>query len=585
MKSILACLLVPAMMVVLPAQETPVRMTDAQVEAFARQAITIQDPAGQRAALVKLRSHRFKKSRIKEREFVLYAQGLLEDRLGETQKAAATLRKLELFWPQSPYLLEVQTILAYQSIERRRFKDAESRLRKALNADIPVESKRRTQELLLWTLAEQGRQAEGLPIVKTLHPLGTAKPSERGLVAILEILCLAQEKEQAAAARKDLQTLYPSSRYASRANLAWARLLGTTGDAPGAAEIFRTIITKNPNSPEADEARLALASLLSEGKLHPKEAETFPTPQKLLAEIRKSDRKGNAARKALLVELRMHMGQARWKEAVDTSTKLIEGSTTAEDVSQIAELRAEALRSWTQQLLDKKTVDPLLPYMDRAGILALAPEQRLGLVRALARTGLVEAARTTAELAPAGEKQLLLMAAAEAATPEANPEEALKLLPARGESPVQALRRAQALIALKRWSEARAALGRAKPGPDRVVALLTYLQRPPEKNEGPSSRLREAEGWLSRLPEKGPDREPIAVLVADLRAKTGAWGSALALYPTDPQKGNRGWIALMRATCQLKLGRADEAKTTLKMAVDEPDFKMERQTLGKQLGM
>lgn len=238
MRSLRACLIIPALMVVLPAQETPLKMTDAQVEVFARQALTIQDPAGSRAALAKLKAHRFRTSKIKEREFVLYAQGLLEDRLGEPMKAAATLRKLEITWPQSTYLLEVQTILALQSIERRRFKDAETRLKKALDSDIPVENKRRTQELLLWTLAEQGRQAEGLPIVKTLHPLGSARPSERGLVAILETLCLAKEKAQAEATRKDLQTLYPSSSYASRANLAWARLLGTTGDAPGSAEVL-----------------------------------------------------------------------------------------------------------------------------------------------------------------------------------------------------------------------------------------------------------------------------------------------------------------------------------------------------------
>ena len=500
-------------------------------------------------------------------------------------KAAVTLRKLEVTWPQSPYLPAVQTILATQSIERHRFKDAETRLRKALDSDIPVESKRRTQELLLWTLAEQDRLAEGLPIVKTLHPLGTAKPSERGLVAILEVLCLAGEKDQAEATRKDLQNLYPSSQYTSRVNLAWARLLGTTGDALGSAEILRTIISKDRDTPEADEARLALATLLSEGKLHPKEAETFPTPEKLLSEIRKSDRKGDKARKALLVELRLNMSHARWKEALDTTTKLLENSLSSEDMARTAEFRAEALRSWTQQLLDKKTVDPLLPYLDLAGITALSPEQRTLLVKTLAQTGLPEAARTVIEMAPDKERPDLLKVAADATSAESSPEETLKMLPTKGENPVQALRRAQALIALKRWNEAKTALGRAKPGPDRISALLACLRRPAEKTEVATSRLKEAEGWLSRLAEKGPEREPIAILVADLRAKAGDWRGALALYPEDPQKGNRGWVALMRATCQLKLSQKDTAKATLKAAVDEPDFKMERQTLGKQLGM
>jgi tetratricopeptide (TPR) repeat protein len=584
-KWIRAFVIIPALMVVLPAQEAPVKMTDAQIEAFARQAVTLQDPAGQKAALEKLRGYHFRTSRIKEREFTLYAQGLLEDRLGETQKAAATLRKLEITWPQSPYLLEVQTILAFQSIERRRFKDAEARLRKAMDSDIPVESKRRTQELLLWTLAEQGRQAEGLPIVKSLHPLGASKPSERGLVAILETLCLANEKEQAEATRKDLQALYPSGRYTSRANLAWARLLGTTGDAPGAAEILRTIITSDKDTPEADEARLALASLLSEGKLHPKEAEMYPAPQKLLAEIHRNDRQGNAARKALLVELRIDMSQARWKQALDTANKLMEDSSSPEERAKTGALRADALKSWAQQCLDQKSVDPLLPYLDNVGINALSPEQRLNLIRLLAQSGLPDAAKTTAELAPQGERATLMKVVMEATLPEANPEETLKMLPAKGDSPAQALRRAQSLIALKRWKEVNLALGKATPGPERISALLTYLQRPPDKQESPLSRQREAESWLARLPEKGPDREPIAILVADLRAKGGDWHNALALYPVEPQKGNRGWTALMRATCQLKLGQKEAARTTLKTAVDEPDFKMERQTLGKQLGM
>jgi hypothetical protein len=583
-----AFLIIPAMMIVLPAQETSAsqkKMTDAQAEAFARQAITLQNAADQKAALAVLRGHRFKSIRIPEREFVLYAQGLLEDRLGDSLKAAATFRKLEVTWPQSPYLAEVQTVLALQSIERRRFPEAEKRLRKALESDIPVESKRRTQELLLWTLSEQGRLAEGMPIVKTLHPLGTSKPSERGLVAILEVYCLAGEKDSAKAVRSDLQMLYPASKYTSRADLAWARLLGTTGDAAGSAETLRTIIAKDKDTPEADEARLALAALLSDGKLHPKEAETYPAPQKLLEQIRKSDRKGDKAQKALLVELRLHMNQAEWKQAVDTTTKLLAGRLDAEETTQITELRNQALRSWTQQLLDKKSLDPLLPYLDRATLAALSKEQRLFLAKTMAQLGLPEGAQQIVSLAPAAEKPALIRAIADAANPESNPQELLKLLPTQGGSPQQNLRRAQALIALKRWGEASGALSQAQPGPDRIAALRTLLQRPMEKRESPLSRLKEAEGWWGRLPERGTDREPIAILVADLRAQAGDWKGALALYPAECQKENQGWVALMRATCQLRLGQKDAAKATLKTAVDESDFKMERQTLGKQLGL
>jgi hypothetical protein len=580
-------MIIPALMVVLPAQEaaSTTKMTDAQVEAFARQALTLGDPAAQRAAAEKLRYYHFRSSKIKEREFVLYAQGILEDRLGETSRAAATLHKLETTWPQSPYLPEVQSILATKSIERRRFKDAETRLRMALDADIPVENKRRIQELLLWTLVEQNRLAEGLPIVKALNPLGTSKPSERGLVAILEVLCQAGERDQAEATRKDLENLYPASKYESRANLAWARMLGTSGDGPGAAEILRTIITKDGDSPEADEARLALATLLSEGKLKPKEAETFPAPEKLLSEIHKSALKGNKARTVLLVELKLRMKSGQWKEALETTTKMMAGNPTPDERVKTSEFRTEALRSWAQQALDKNDLDPLLPYLDQAGIQALTPELRSRLVKTLAQEGLPEAAMTTVDLAPTEEKQALLKLLSESTPVESTPEAALKLLPAKGETPVQTLKRAQALVLLKRWPEVRTALTRAKPGPDRISVLLTYLQRPPEKGEAPTSRLKEAQGWLATLPEKGTDREPIQILVADLQAKAADWRGALALYPADPQKGNRGWVALMRATCQLKLGQKEAAKVTLKTAIDEPDFKMERQTLGKELGL
>lgn len=585
MRSLRAFMTIPALVVILPAQDTPAKMTDAQTEVFARQALALQNQADQEAALTKLRAHRFRTSLIKEREFVLYAQGLLEDRLGKTMRAAATLRKLEVTWPQSHYLPEVQAILASRAIERRRYREAEIRLKQAMNSDIPVENKRRAQELLLWTLSEQGRLAEGIPIVNTLHPLGTSMASERGLVAILETFCLAKDKDRAEAVRRDLQRLYPSSRYTQRADLAWARLLGTTEDAPGSARLLRSIITRDPDSAEADEARLALASLLSEGRLRPNEAETFPAPQKLLAEIHKSDSKGITAKKILLVTLRMQVNQSQWKEALETSNKLLAGNPDPADAADIRTLRTTALESWVEQLLNKKSLAPLLPYLDKTGINTLTPEHRTRLVRLLAQQGMLESARTVAELSPTAERKLLLKTASEAATPESDPEETLKLLPAKGGSPAQALKRAQALISLKRWREAKVALGRAEPGVDRAAAILACLQRPAEKGEGPTSRLREAEGWLARLPEKGPDREPIVVLVADLRAKAGDWRRALSLYPPEPQKGNRGWVALMRATCQLKLGRKDAAKVTLKTAANEPDFKMERQTLGKQLGL
>jgi hypothetical protein len=128
-------------------------------------------------------------------------------------------------------------------------------------------------------------------------------------------------------------------------------------------------------------------------------------------------------------------------------------------------------------------------------------------------------------------------------------------------------------------------LGKATPGEARISALLTYLRRPVAKDERPGGRSQEAGSWLAQAREKGALREPLAILVADLRAKAGDWRSALSLYPEEATPENQGWVALMRATCQAKLGHKEAARATLQSAVDVPGFKMERQTLGKQLGM
>ena len=114
--------------------------------------------------------------------------------------------------------------------------------------------------------------------------------------------------------------------------------------------------------------------------------------------------------------------------------------------------------------------------------------------------------------------------------------------------------------------------------------LLSLLNRPAQPGEAANARLREAEAWLGRAPEKGVEREPLAILTADLRARGGDWRGALALYPSAPQAGNRGWVALMRATCQSRLGQTAAAKATLAQAQADPDFKPERQALEQRLG-
>jgi len=588
------CLLAAVLLSALPARSESephksaktTSIADTQIEGLAQKGIASKVESEQREILKQLRSHRFKSTLAKEREFALYAQALLEDRLGEHGKAVATFKKLERTWPSSIYMPEGQIILATAAVEAKRFKDAESRAQKALHADIPVESKRKAQELMLWILAEQNRHTEGLAIVKALYPLPEGeKPSELGLVAITETLCLAQEQEQAEASRKDLLSIYPKSSYIPRVDLQWAQLLGSTGNTKESAKLFRKIITDQPNSLQADDARLALATLLSEGKLDPKISADLPSAQKLLDEIKNSDRKGDKGRRALLVQLKVHISQSRWKEAIETANVLRGQEPTGAHSALITQMRSDALRALAQQLLDGGHLNDLLPYLDAEGILALLPDQRIALVRQLAKTGLNAANYRLIAMAPPKERDGLRRTALEATHAGTQAEDTLALLPGKRESPLESLRRAQALLQLQRWNEAKAPLLRATPGADRISTLLSFLRRPLAKAEGASARLREAEGCLTQSREKPGDREPLVILVADLRAREGNWRGALGLYPVNPAAEQRGWVALMRATCQAHLGQKDAAKATLKATLDVPSFKMERQTLAKSLGM
>ncbi|WP_005035413.1 tetratricopeptide repeat protein [Holophaga foetida] len=575
-------LYIPALIVLVghPVQAQAPKLTDPAAEGLAREALASQDPRFRQEAILRLQKHFFR-GRSREREFVAYALGTLLERQGEIAKAAVQFKKLERNWPQSVYLPEAQVVLGEYAVSYGRFKEGEGRLRKALASDIPVESKRRAQDMLLWSLVEQKRHADGFQIVKSLYPAGGNKPSEKGLVAILEILAAAKQQEEADATLKSLQAHYPQSPYRLRAELAHGRMLGEMGQTQAAAEAFQRLIQSAPKASEADEARLALASILSEGKLPPKAAGAFPTPDSLLAGM---GTKGTSGVRPLIVQLRLQVNNAKWYEALTTAYRIRELHPNPAESMTVSELRSQAFRAWTQGHLERKQVGPLLPLLDAEGVGCLDPNQRRNLVALLAGAGLPDAAQTVTALAPARERDELRRATLESTVPEAHPREVLGLLGARKESPQDALRRAKALISLKQWKQASAPLARATPGPERMAALMAYLRRPRETGDL-AIRRREAEGWLARIREKGRDREPLVLLVADLRAQGADWRGALALYPTAPQAENKGWVALMRATCQLRLNQREEARSTLKAAANDPGFKMERQTLGKTLGM
>jgi TolA-binding protein len=569
-----------ALLLILPLAAQEARMTDAQVLDLARSAQASSDPAFLAKAIRAFEAHHFPSSKAPGREEVLFAKAMAEDRLGQTGKAAVTLRNLERTFPQSPHLQQGQVILATEAVDRRRFKEADSRLKQAMDSDLPSDWKRRAQELQLWSLAEQGKAEAGLPVLKELAPLGLQKPSQRGLAAIVMTLCAAGNQEQAKGARKDFMDLYPGGELAPRVDLAWARLLGTRDDPKPAMIVFKDIVQKYPESKEADEARLALATLLSEGRLKGHGSDV-PSAEQLLGDLHRPESKAAGTRVGLVVHMRLALKDERWKDALESADEWKPKEASESDNRTVESLKAEALRGYARQCVAQGTPGPLLGRLDAPAIQALEPNVRHDLVKLLAAKGLALAARTVTDLAPEKERASLRQAILEGIPSGSGPEDTLAVLPAKGETPAQSLRRARAQVQLGHWGEARAAVEKATPGPERIEILLACLHRPRQGGDPPL--LKEAQGCLARAREKGAAREPLAILVADLEVQAGAWKEALALYPAAPLPADRGWVALMRATCQSSLGHKEAARATLKEAQGEPAFKAERDALAGRL--
>ena len=555
-------------------------MSDAQAAELAKEALRAENAVSIKAALARLKGHSFKSSKVPERELVLYAQGILEARVGNLPAAAVALKKLERQWPKSPFMGEANTILAEDALNQKRYKDAEGRLHQALASDMPAERKRGSQELLIWLLVEQGRPQEALPIVQALKPLnGGEKPSERGLAAIAEVLTVTGAREQAEAARKDFARLYPSSELTPRLELAWGRLLGRSGDAKGAAQVLRKLVKDFPKSAQADDARLALASLLTDGSLP--DAKDLPSAESLLAEVRKGGKnlpKGTAQ----VVELRLLIGKTQWEECLNLVDRM---DPVLREGAEVRKLWAEAWNAWVGQRLEKGFPGELLVRMKPGHFGALDPRLRLGVAELFAVHGLLEVLPSLLADVPVAQRSAPRKAALAKVQPEAQPRQVLKLMPPAGDTPEEALIRARAEAALENWPAVRSALPRALPGPERVKVILRLLQRPLGPKETAAQRHSEAEGWLSRLTEKVELREPVNILVGDLRLQAGDARGALAIYPGKslaPEQ--RGWVALMRPQAMLKLGQREQARSVIKESREEQGFKGQRDAIARSLG-
>lgn len=577
-------LLPPVLLLTLPAGAEE-RMKDPQAAALAKQALSSTDRKEQQAALKRLQGHVFRQTKAPERELVLFAVGMIQSRLGELSSAAETLKKLERTWPQSPFLEEAQIVLAEEAIDRKKFPDAEARLRRVLASEVPIETKREAQELLLWTLVEQGKAAEGLEILEGLHPLNPGEiPTERGLMAMFEVAVAKGTKAQAEGLHKDYGKHYKKGALQTRMTLRWGQFQGAQGDPRGSALTLRKLIQDHPKSPEANEARLALATLITDGKLPAHLRKAFPAPERLLGELEGLTANSDPARQALVLKLKLAVQASDWPQAIGLAKHYKTTFRAGPESDTVHQLWGEAFRAWTQQVLEKGVAATLLSSLNPESLAVLLPEQRLSLIRKLAKGGLSEPLPRLVAWSPAPERNALAATALQELVPEAHPDVVLAFLQGRRETPELRLIRAKAELTKGHWSEARKALAAARAGSERMAGVLALLRRPPDEKEAPGQRLSEAETQLAKAPERGGDREALSILVADLRAKAGNWRGALALYPANPSKDQLGWVALMRATAQWKLGQKPQARATLKTAEEAEAFRPERQTLAKELG-
>lgn len=559
-------------------------MSDAQAAKVAEDLLKAQDPKVLRQGAARLGNHVFKSSKAKEREIVLFAQGEAQRRLGNLADAAEAYRKLERVFPKSPYLGEAQLPLAQDALDHQRMKEAESRLRAAMEADIPGERKREAQEMLLWVLVETDRALEGKALLDTLRPLQAGSdPTEKGLAAMALVLAATDQLGSLEACRKDLARLYPASPLRPRVELAYARLQARKELPRDAAATLRKIITNSPKAPEADEAKLALATLLTEGKLTGKELKGLPDPEKLMAELRK---KGTSSDVAIagVVELRLAYRKELWEEVLDKGGPWLERNPEHKEAKEVRRLWRDAWNFWTKSRLEKGYAGLLLQRMKPGAFAALEPEHRRGVAELMATQGLAQSLPALLAEVDPKDRGPLARAALAKLQPEAQPQGTLALLPPLGKAGADGeLLRLRAAVALRQWGTARAAAAKAKPGGERIKALTTLLQRPLDKEEKVTQRRAEAEGWLARAAEKGADRESLAILVADLRLQSGDPRGALALYPEQPDASRAGWVGLMRAQAQVRLGRKAEAKATLQAVEHADGFRQQRETLAKSL--
>ncbi|MDR1840900.1 MAG: hypothetical protein LBQ86_03140 [Holophagales bacterium] len=545
-----------------------------------------------RAGLKTIQDYVFKNRNAPEREYVLYAQGMLEDKTNQLSKAVVTFRRFERVWPNSKYMPEANLVLGKhalnQAAERRNqkdklYKEAETRFQNVLDSDLPVESKFTAQGFLIWMLVDQKRREEAHALVKTLFPIGRSKPDEKVLLAIMELQCEAKDIEGAKKTRASYLTAYRNSAMKTRVNLSWGLLIGEAGQSAEAARALRSVINDAPRSELADEARLALATLLLDGKLPDKANPNKDTPQALLAQLRTAGVGGDAPRRALLLQTRMASEAKQWNNVMALTSEYRQKFPDSPDLETIISYRHNAIRSMIQDTIDNGGgLLASLSLLNAENISVLTPQLRSDLISACVASGLPEAAVKIIQASPATEQDELRQLLTRNIPEPLPPPLVITSISGSLKGFKGELGQIQLLLSQKKWNEASLKIENLSPGPDRIKAVLALLLRPMPPNEI-HLRRKEAEGWLANTSETTPVNDPLLIFIADLYMQTDNQEEALALYPTNPQPENQGWVSLMRATALSKLGKTEEAKLILDQNASVPEFKQYRQLLSNKL--
>jgi TolA-binding protein len=558
--------------------------SDQEIAEFARKLLENQraTDAELRAGIKTIQSHVFKDTNAPEKEYALYAQGTLEDRTNQPTRAVVSFRRFERTYPNSPYMPEVNFFFGRYALNQKKYKDAESRFSKVIDSDSPAESKFNAQGLLVWCLLEQKRMEEAIPIVQTIFPIDKSKPDERAFVAIIEAQCEAKALDAARKTRNAYVAAFRNGTMKHRVHLAWGMLLGESGQSVECARALREVIRAAPASEEADEARLAIATIIADGKLPSRSNPSKDTPESLIAQLRTEGTSGNVNERAYVLQLRMVYDDKQWNQVISMVNQFLKyypGSTYTDTVQSY---KTDSIRAIFQGVITDGGPFAAMPLLTVENISLITPELRASLVTTFVSKGLPEAATKLIEAAPENEKNELRKALTKNIPEPLPPPKVLaslngNLLDRKGE-----LGQVQILLSAKKWSEATVRIEKLDPGTDRIKAVLAVLTRPMASQEI-QLRIKEAEGWLAKCPESDQLKEPLIIYIADLYMQTNNPTTALALYPTQPQPENLGWVALMRASAMLNLGRREEAKRILNENDSVPEFKIYRQAMANQL--